>query len=280
MLCKVSIISRVSPKMKQAQGEYSFAESQRQQGSQGALWERSPRLHSHPSFCHVSTRLSPRSHYVPRPFFLTGQLGLACPGCFSKASVRRCFRRLQGGEGADLSPGPQFSFPPPSPRTGLLDAQWSSSRPARWRKKDGGKREGLLQTIGGTGGRAPLSHSLSHYGSLGAPANQPPPHSAAARLAAGRVRKALLAPSLRRAALSPWQPRRDYGARRAGRGRGGAGRRRCELKLRLRRRRRPSGGTAVGSGLGVSDLPPPPRKVLRRGLGSSGHRPWPWTPRK
>lgn len=140
----------------------------------------------------------------------------------------------------------------------------------------GGKREGLLQTIGGTEGRAPLSL----YGSLGAQDNQAPPHPAAARLAAGRVRKAFLAPSCRRAALSPWQPRRDYGARLAGRGRGGAGRRRCELKLRLRRRRRPSRATAVGSGLGVSDFPRPPLKVLRRGLGCSGHRPWPWTPRK
>ena len=135
MLCKVSIISRVSPKMKQAQGEYSFAESQRQLGSQGALWERSPTLHSHPSFCHVSPWLSPRFHYVPRPFFLTGQLGLACPGCFSKASVRRCFRRLQGGEGADLSPGAQLSFPHPPHGPGC----WTLSGPVQGLRA-GGKR--------------------------------------------------------------------------------------------------------------------------------------------
>lgn len=172
MLCKVSMISRVSPKMKQAQGEYSFAQSQRQQGAQGALWGRSPRLHSFclPSFCHVSTRLSPCFHYVPRPFFLTGQLGLACPSCFSKASVRRCFRRLPGGEVADLSPGPQLSFPRPPHGRGC----WTPSGPVQGLRAGGkrmeGKREGLLQTIGGTEGRAPLSLC----GSLGAQDNQAP----------------------------------------------------------------------------------------------------------
>lgn len=124
-----------------------------------------------------------------------------------------------------------------------------SSRPARWRKKDGGEEEGLLQTIGGTEGRAPLSL----YGSLGAQDNQAPPTPPQPPGSRACARRSL-APSCRRAALSPWQPRRDCG--RAWLGADGAGRAApVQRKLRLRRRRRPLETTAVGSGARRVRLP-------------------------
>lgn len=60
-------------------------------------------------------------------------------------------------KGADLSQGHSFP-PPPSPQNPAAGRPVVSSRPARWRKKDGGKREGLLQTISrDRGAKRPLS---------------------------------------------------------------------------------------------------------------------------
>lgn len=134
---------------------------------------------------------------------------------------------LSGWMGADVSPGPELppAVPARSPWTWLLEeAQWSISRP-------GGKRtgkKGELSSKDRLDRRASTRFSLQLPRSTG----QAPPTPR--RIPTGCKTHAQGAPRPlpSRAALSPWQPRRDYGARWAGRGLGGAGRRRCGLRPR------------------------------------------------
>lgn len=188
------------------------------------LWERSARLPSLPKFLQAFAVFP--LHLHPSLFLLTGQVGLGWPGCSSTAGVRTCFGCARDGEEADLRPGPELSFPrSPHPPGG-----WMPSGPFRprlaamalaGRRRLGNRRRGSFRGPAGPSGVSSL---------LPAAPSLPPTPPARSGPAATRMRRALLAPSLLRAALSPWQPRHDevarargLGADRAGPGGTGAG---------------------------------------------------------
>lgn len=129
-------------------------------------------------------------------------------------SAGRTERRLIYPQGQSF---PSCAFPMgPAAGCPVVHSKACSDR-ARWRKEAGGRKErGSFPRTCGAKGRALLTPCYSLW----------EPHTrAASRSAAARMREALLAPSLLRAVLSPWQPWRDDGAR-AGWARTGRGRRR------------------------------------------------------
>lgn len=225
--------------------------------------------------------------YRPFPCFTTSStpalsfppdsgLGLAwlllrseCQGC----RMERGLIYLKGQ--SSLSPAL-----PTGPAAGCPEVHSKAcSDSACWRKKDAGKgKKGSLRGPTALTGERSL---------VSAPPIQHRTPSAPSRPAEARMRRALRAPSLLRAALSPWQPRRDDGARaswaRTGWGGAGPGRAapvqaEAEVEVEAETAVEESGGH--GDGVGVPDFCPPRRTILRRGFGPNGPSPWPWTPRK